>query len=326
MDSSHLLLIIGLLFALFLLSAFFSGSETAFFSLSKSTIRSLRNRQDSRCRRVVKFLDHPRELLITLLIGNTIVNTAVAGISAIVADNLSRQAGFNHTIALALQILVVSFILIIIVEISPKVFALRHNERWALISSALIQLCIYIFMPATNILNNFVERLAKGVGVESTRTLFSDEELRTLAEVAEEHGVLEDEEIEMEADDENVEELSPSTQLQKTEMSLKRKWAWRSLGLGVALTAGGLGLSLAAVHANKRADDPGLINTTRKDYASRRDSYWIGAYVTYGLAAVAITTSLILFFNDEPEGSGSGIAVAPTLSPNAVGVSALLHY
>ena len=197
MDPSNLWLISLIFLGLLLLSAFFSGSETAFFSLDKATIRALREKDGSRSRRVTRLLDRPRKLLITILIGNTVVNTSAASLAAIVVDHMARKAGFNPAIALILDIVVVTFLLIVLVEITPKVFAFKNNKKWALNFSSPIQFCYYVFLPVTRVIEIFLDRLSRAFGVESQGILFSDEEIRTLAQVGEEHGVLEEEEREM---------------------------------------------------------------------------------------------------------------------------------
>jgi len=190
---TEILFFIGLL----IFSAFFSGSETAFFSLSKAQLRDLRSSTDLGSKRVASLLDKPRELLIAILIGNTIVNTATASLAAITVNELAVLAGFNQTAALLLQIVAVTFVLIVVVEITPKVFALRHNQGWALRLSGAIKVTLWLLWPLTKLLVFFVDIIAKTFGVEATRVLFNEEELRTLAEVSEEHGVLEEEEREM---------------------------------------------------------------------------------------------------------------------------------
>lgn len=190
---TEVLVFVGLL----VFSAFFSGSETAFFSLSKAQLRSLRSRSDASAQRVVKLLDRPRELLVAILVGNTVVNTAAASIAAIVVNRVALEAGFDPRVALILQIVAVTFVLIVLVEISPKVFALRHNEGWALNLSGPIRTVSLLLWPLVRLLVAFVEGTARLLGVDATRVLFSEEELRTLAEVSEEHGVLEEEEREM---------------------------------------------------------------------------------------------------------------------------------
>ncbi|MDP8207238.1 MAG: hemolysin family protein [Candidatus Electryonea clarkiae] len=197
MDSSNLWLP-GLIFlGLLILSAFFSGSETAFFSMSKAALRKFRENKDSRSERVVRLIDKPRELLIAILIGNTVVNTSAASLAAIVTDNVAHRLGFNPVIALLLDIVVVTFILVVAVEITPKVFAFKNNERWVLLFSVPIQICVFVFKPLTKVFVVMVDRFARYLGMEAQHALFNEEELRTLAQVGEEHGVLEEEEREM---------------------------------------------------------------------------------------------------------------------------------
>lgn len=197
MDLSSFITEILFFIGLLIFSAFFSGSETAFFSLSKAQLRDLRSSTDLGSKRVASLLDKPRELLIAILIGNTIVNTATASLAAITVNELAVLAGFNQTAALLLQIVAVTFVLIVVVEITPKVFALRHNQGWALRLSGAIKVTLWLLWPLTKLLVFFVDIIAKTFGVEATRVLFNEEELRTLAEVSEEHGVLEEEEREM---------------------------------------------------------------------------------------------------------------------------------
>ncbi|MFH0881419.1 MAG: hemolysin family protein, partial [bacterium] len=191
--TTEVLVFVGLL----ILSAFFSGSETAFFSLTKAQVRQLRSRGDSSARIVAKLIDRPRELLITILIGNTLVNTGAASLAALVVHRVAVAANYDPILALILQIVGVTFVLIVLVEISPKVFALRHNEGWTLGLSGLVRLFWWIFWPFTWLLDVFVEGAARVLGVPAKKVLFSVEELRTLAEVSEEHGVLEEDEREM---------------------------------------------------------------------------------------------------------------------------------
>jgi magnesium and cobalt exporter, CNNM family len=190
---TEVLIFIGLL----LLSAFFSGSETAFFSLSKAQLREIREKSDPVSRRMINLLDRPRELLVSILIGNTVVNTAAASIAAITVQRLAVGWGMNPVVALVLQIVVVTFVLIVAVEISPKVFALRHNYFWAKRCSLSIKVVTLLFWPLTKILGKFADTTSKMLGVKATKVMFTDDELRTLAQVSEEHGVLEEEEREM---------------------------------------------------------------------------------------------------------------------------------
>lgn len=105
--------------------------------------------------------------------------------------------GINPFFALLVQILAIAMVLIVTVEISPKIYALKSNEKWVLRTTLFVTWTFYLTWPLMWLLDQFVEGIARRLGVESQRILFTDAELRTLAEVAEEHGVLEEEEREM---------------------------------------------------------------------------------------------------------------------------------
>ncbi len=124
-----------------------------------------------------------------------------------------------------------------------------------------------------------------------------------------------------------LEETAPlqTTAKAPDSMSLQRKWAWRTVGIGVASAIGGLGLTLGALHSDDRAGDTQLLPSTRKDYADRRDNYWIASYALYGLAGAAVTTSLILFFTEKETGEPT-VSAAPALLPDGAGVCATIRY
>ena len=110
------------------LSAFFSSSETAFFSLTKSLLADLRESRDPRARRVVRLLDRPKDLLITILSGNALVNITMAVIAAFLALRICQMTGFPASLGLAIEVVVVTGIILIWGEITPKIVALRHAQ------------------------------------------------------------------------------------------------------------------------------------------------------------------------------------------------------
>ena len=115
------LLLVGLLF----LSAFFSSSETALFSLTRLELRRILETHPRRGKLVNDLLTHPRRALATLLIGNNIVNTAAAAIATLMALHFLGPGGVTLTVGLF------TIFLIFVCEVMPKVFAVRKNERVA---------------------------------------------------------------------------------------------------------------------------------------------------------------------------------------------------
>ena len=138
-----LLLYVGLLF----ISAFFSGSESAFFSLPPSELRRFRKGEESSsAKRVVRLLEKPRRLLTTILIGNTIVNVSAATLAALLASRALPPDQMKGWRLLAM-IAIVTFTILFFSEIVPKVFAVKSSSRFAKRSSLILEGLILLFMP-----------------------------------------------------------------------------------------------------------------------------------------------------------------------------------
>ena len=114
------------LLALLILSAVFSGSEVALFSLTGSTREVLAERPDRASTRVLKLLERPRQLLISILILNTLVNVAAAIVAAVLTGSFAVAMNWSPTITIVLEVLVLTFVLLVMSEITPKLIATRH--------------------------------------------------------------------------------------------------------------------------------------------------------------------------------------------------------
>jgi len=187
-----------LLFFIFLLfSAFFSGSETAFFSLSKIKLQHLKESKISSAQRVVKLLENPKQLLITILIGNTIVNVSAATIAALLTADLSAGFHFREEIAILLEIVVVISILLVLGEITPKIIAVKNAVAISQKISFALQIISFLLYPISYLLARFTTFISKTLGIYDVGIFFSQEELKTLLEVGEEKGAIEEDEKEM---------------------------------------------------------------------------------------------------------------------------------
>ncbi len=131
------------LVALLLLSGFFSGTETAFTSLSLAQIHSLRARHGRRGELVARLLDRPEQLLGTILIGNNLVNIAASAMaSAITIELFGRQA-------LGIMTGVLTMIILVFGEVTPKQIAISHNEFVTLYTAPLVYLLSLVLRPVT---------------------------------------------------------------------------------------------------------------------------------------------------------------------------------
>ena len=176
-------IIISFIF-LIMLSAFFSGTETAYFNI--------KTHRDDIPLKLKDLLDNPRRLLVSILTGNTIVNVGIGSLAAIITYRISPD---NQNLIL-LQVIVVSIVLIIFGEILPKTIAMRSSSQFANIVYYPLRAFMILLHPITLILNGinkFVLRLIP----KKEESFDTEEELEILAELGEEKGSLEEEESDM---------------------------------------------------------------------------------------------------------------------------------
>lgn len=193
-STGFILLILGVALSL---SAFFSSAETAFFSISQSLLAELKEARDLRSRRVVRLLERPKELLITILTGNALVNVAVAVVAAFFTVRICQMAGFPVSIGLIIEVVVVSGIILVLGEITPKIVALKHARAWALWTALPLDVIRRLLLPLTKLLNLLSGGVSRALGVERRRIALSEDEIRTLVEISEERKALEQDEKEM---------------------------------------------------------------------------------------------------------------------------------
>ncbi len=178
-----------LLLVLFVLSAFFSGSETVLFSLSPIQVQRIRTRNPVAGARLETLLGDPALILSTILVGNTLVNFAIASLGFMVADALVPAWG--EAIAIPLMTL----LLLLFGDVAPKRVAISHAERLAPVCSQLLLFWLWLLRPF-----NVILKAGSGVFKKSLRRerrALSNDELRTVVEVGEEQGVLAAEEASM---------------------------------------------------------------------------------------------------------------------------------
>ncbi len=182
---------------LLVFSAFFSSTETAFFSLTRTQINALPERKDRAAKRLVRLLKNPRKLLIVLLTGNTLVNISAATVAALTTQRLLGQWEAARIIVILIQIVVVTLVLLFVGEVLPKLAAIRNPLKWAERASLPLEITEWLLSPVVVVLLPMADSVARFLGVEKKRWTLSSEEIRTLVEVGEEHGELEEEEREM---------------------------------------------------------------------------------------------------------------------------------
>lgn len=187
--------------ALFLIllgfSAFFSGSETAYFSLTPAQLNNFRNSVNKAERQVGFLMSTPRQLLISIVVGNTVVNITIASLAALLTLRFSLLFQLDQNITILLNVLVVTFVILILSEILPKVVAVRNSEVFSKRTVYPLTFFFYTFFPLSFLLSKFTQFLQTHTGLSEKRILLTEDELKTLAEVGEEQGTLHKDEKEM---------------------------------------------------------------------------------------------------------------------------------
>lgn len=193
---------------LILLSAFFSGTETAFSCANKIKLKSMITLGKRNAKAVYDFADEKYDKLVTaILIGNNIVNLTASALGTILFGMLIADANIATTVSTA----VLTVLVLLFGEITPKYLASVYPEKFCFIFYPLIQFFYWILMPIRKIFDGFKYLLMKIFKLKKDETI-TDEELKSLVDEAEEDGTLKEDESELlrsalEFDDLKVEDI-----------------------------------------------------------------------------------------------------------------------
>jgi CBS domain containing-hemolysin-like protein len=182
-----------LLSVLLVLSAFFSSSETALFSLGRSREGEMERSDRASRRLAARLLKSPRTLLVSLLVGNTLVNVAAASLGTAVAINLLTPPGSGQAVGQGIiwATLIMTALILFAGEIAPKSFALENAEVYSSVIARPLSLFILLIKPVRIVLeraNNVLLSLfhhpdLKGPGLSS-------DELATAVDVGHDTGIV----------------------------------------------------------------------------------------------------------------------------------------
>ena len=184
---------LGLLVLFLAISAFFSGSETAFLALQRVRLMHLVRSGVPRARQVFRLAENPERFLSTVLLGNNLVNTAAAAIGASLVIALVD----NDSFAILIATVGVTILLLIFGEIIPKTFAARHAERFAFAVSIPLQIIEVILFPIVQTLRILASLFTKLTGAKARTSFVTEQEIRSLISIGKEEGAVETSEAEM---------------------------------------------------------------------------------------------------------------------------------
>lgn len=172
-----------ILIILIILSGLFSGVETAFMSVSRIKVRSLLREKKKGSQTLYRIKKNPHKLIITILIGNNLVNIGAASLATVVFMGLFGSKGVGIATG------VMTFLILVFGEITPKTLAIQNAEKISLIVAKPLEILSYILTPVVVIFEGLSKLTSSMLGSEKEKKL-SEEELKTIVTMGREEGIL----------------------------------------------------------------------------------------------------------------------------------------
>ncbi len=179
---------------LIILSGLFSASETAFFSLNTLRLERLAKEGNKKAKEILKLLQNPAELIATILIGNEMVNVAIASTSTVM---FTKLFGEERGTTLAVPITVIT--LLIFGEVTPKTLAIKYGENYAFFILDFLKLVKKIIFPIRIGLVTLASLILKPFGIQlfNKPSAITDEEFLILVSEGAKEGTIAEEEKEL---------------------------------------------------------------------------------------------------------------------------------
>ena len=179
MLTTEIIILIGLL----ILSAFFSGTETALISTNMIKVKSLVKQKKKGSRALFKLKKNPHRLIITLLIGNNLVNIGAAALATYIFTNIFGSSGVGIATG------IMTFLILVFGEITPKTYASQNSTRISLITAKPILFLSYILYPFVIIFEGVSKVMFFLLGSKGESKV-SEEELKTIVTMGRQEGIL----------------------------------------------------------------------------------------------------------------------------------------
>ena len=194
MAEAHPLFLLVLLIVLLGCSAFFSGSETALMSISGLRLRHLAETKPVRARLVERMLKKPDRLIGAILLGNNLVNVAMAAFATDLALSIWGETGIAYvTVVLTLAILIFA-------EITPKIYAKYSTERVSFFAAPVLNVIIILCSPVIVAVTYLADKLLLLIGLDvgkAKRPLITEADLKTYIKIGGDEGAITAKEGEM---------------------------------------------------------------------------------------------------------------------------------
>ena len=176
-----------------ILSAYFSATETAFSTYNRIRIKNMAEKGNKKAALALKLSDNYDSLISTILIGNNIVNILASAMSTLLFAKIIVD---NQDLAAAVSTAVLTIVVLVFGEISPKTMAKNSPEKFVLFSAPIINVMRIILSPFNFIFNGWQRLLAKIFKASDDQGM-TEEELISIIEEAEEDGDIDKEESDL---------------------------------------------------------------------------------------------------------------------------------
>lgn len=197
---------ISLIFLLILIHSLISMTETALLSLRKARLQGKAAEGDKAAQRILSLVENPNAFLSAVQVGITLTDLLLGAIGgATLAFGLERWLStmpllqpYSHSLALAILVLVITYLSLVLGELVPKRLALTHNERIAHWMITPMRLFLFIFSPLVRFLSFSTDAFLRLLGVQTvSEAPVTEEEIRLLLNQGTQAGVFEESEQEM---------------------------------------------------------------------------------------------------------------------------------
>jgi Mg2+/Co2+ transporter CorB len=171
----ELSIILGSIVVLLLLSAFFSGSETAMTAVSQPRMAELARQGDSRAGAVTRLRDRKERLIGTILLGNNLVNILASALAT------SLFIGWFGSSGVVYATLAMTALVLIFAEVMPKAYAIHNADRVALTIAPILRVFVTVLAPVAHAVQTFVEGVLRVFGIQfdtSLEDVTTEDELR----------------------------------------------------------------------------------------------------------------------------------------------------
>jgi putative hemolysin len=174
-SASNVTVFIIIILALLLMTAITAGSETAYFSLTAKDINYFKTKETAGARQVIQLLDHPKMLLATIVVANSFINIAIIITTNVLVNQFKDFFAVSVEVLFFIQVIIVTFLLVLFGEVLPKVYATQNNLRMAMFSAPLLRFFSGVFRPVSRMLVNSTNFLEERMSSKPLNNISSED-------------------------------------------------------------------------------------------------------------------------------------------------------